>query len=65
MISARLLAALQVPTPIAIVLGVTVILLISEIIPQAACKAYGIAIGGRASWLVRFISLQSVPLLQD
>ena len=32
----------QVPTVVAIVLGVTVILLIGEIIPQAACKAYGI-----------------------
>lgn len=40
---------------IAIILSVTAVLFFGEIIPQAACKSYGLAIGAYASPIVRLL----------
>eukprot|EP01111_Echinosteliopsis_oligospora_P008507 TRINITY_DN2423_c0_g2_i1.p1 TRINITY_DN2423_c0_g2~~TRINITY_DN2423_c0_g2_i1.p1 ORF type:complete len:605 (+),score=170.12 TRINITY_DN2423_c0_g2_i1:101-1915(+) len=41
-----------VPTVFAIVISVTLVLLFGEIIPQAACSRYGLAIGANLAYLV-------------
>ncbi|EFC40934.1 CBS and cyclic nucleotide-binding domain-containing protein [Naegleria gruberi] len=44
-----------VPEWVAILLGITAVLLFGEIIPQAVISRYGIAIGGTLFWLVWFL----------
>ncbi|KAK9818258.1 hypothetical protein WJX72_009693 [[Myrmecia] bisecta] len=48
----------QLVTPaVAIALSVSAVLLVGEIIPQAICKAYGLAIGAYSAWLVRILTI--------
>lgn len=46
----------------AILISVTVILLFGEILPQAVCKKYGIHVGARVAWLVKFMIFVTYPL---
>lgn len=41
----------------AVVLSVTVVLFFGEIVPQAICSHYGLAIGAWTAWFVRFLML--------
>lgn len=53
----------KLTTPlIAIILSVTAVLLFGEIIPQALCARYGIAIGARMAWLVKLLIILTLPV---
>jgi CBS domain containing-hemolysin-like protein len=53
----------KLTTPlIAIILSVTAVLLFGEIIPQALCARYGIAIGARMAWLVKLLMILTFPV---
>ncbi|KAL4560758.1 hypothetical protein LXL04_032912 [Taraxacum kok-saghyz] len=47
---------------LAIVLSVTFVLFFGEVIPQALCSRYGLAIGSSFIWLVRLLMLICYPL---
>jgi len=49
----------MMPEFAAILFSVCVVLLFGEIIPQAICSRYGLAIGGNLSWLVRILMFLS------
>ncbi|KAL3133531.1 hypothetical protein ABBQ38_007384 [Trebouxia sp. C0009 RCD-2024] len=46
----------------AVVLSVTVVLFFGEIVPQAICSHYGLAIGAWTAWFVRFLMAASSPI---
>lgn len=47
----------------AVILSVTVVLLFGEIIPQAACSAYGLEIGAHSATFVRVLMVLTAPLV--
>eukprot|EP01116_Phalansterium_solitarium_P004515 TRINITY_DN15542_c0_g1_i1.p1 TRINITY_DN15542_c0_g1~~TRINITY_DN15542_c0_g1_i1.p1 ORF type:complete len:510 (+),score=193.81 TRINITY_DN15542_c0_g1_i1:156-1685(+) len=48
----------RISTPIvAIVISVTMVLIFGEVIPQALCSRYGLAIGARMAWLVQVLMI--------
>lgn len=53
----------KLTTPlVAIILSVTAVLLFGEIIPQALCARYGIAIGAHMAWLVKLLMILTLPI---
>ncbi|KAK4746210.1 hypothetical protein SAY87_012522 [Trapa incisa] len=47
---------------VAIVLSVTFVLAFGEVIPQAICSRYGLAVGANLVWLVRFLMIICYPI---
>ncbi|XP_026435423.1 DUF21 domain-containing protein At4g14240-like isoform X2 [Papaver somniferum] len=47
---------------IAIVLSVTFVLFFGEVIPQAICTRYGLAVGANLVWLVRILMIICTPI---
>ncbi|KAH6776802.1 CBS domain protein with a domain protein [Perilla frutescens var. hirtella] len=47
---------------VAIILSVTFVLFFGEVIPQAICTRYGLAVGSNFVWLVRFLMIVSYPI---
>ncbi|KAL8105194.1 DUF21 domain-containing protein At4g14240-like [Apium graveolens] len=47
---------------VAILLSVTFVLFFGEVIPQAICSRYGLAVGANLVWLVRFLMLICYPI---
>ncbi|GAB4843472.1 DUF21 domain-containing protein At4g14240, variant 3 [Ancistrocladus abbreviatus] len=47
---------------LAIVLSVTFVLFFGEVIPQAICTRYGLAVGANFIWLVRFLMIICYPI---
>ncbi|KAK3189951.1 hypothetical protein Dsin_029512 [Dipteronia sinensis] len=47
---------------VAIVLSVTFVLAFGEVIPQAICSRYGLAVGANFVWLVRILMIISYPI---
>ncbi|XP_027115784.1 putative DUF21 domain-containing protein At1g03270 [Coffea arabica] len=47
---------------VAVVLSVTFVLLFGEIIPQAICSRYGLAVGANFAWLVRVLMIICYPI---
>ncbi|CAN8324432.1 unnamed protein product [Cochlearia groenlandica] len=47
---------------VAIILSVTFVLFVGEIIPQAICSRYGLAVGANLVWLVRVLMILSYPI---
>ncbi|KAG6664420.1 hypothetical protein CIPAW_02G091800 [Carya illinoinensis] len=47
---------------IAIILSVTFVLAFGEVIPQAICTRYGLAVGANFVWLVRFLMIICYPI---
>ncbi|KAI5680311.1 hypothetical protein M9H77_01538 [Catharanthus roseus] len=47
---------------VAVVLSVTFVLLFGEIIPQAICSRYGLAVGANFVWLVRILMIVCYPI---
>lgn len=47
---------------VAIILSVTFVLSFGEVIPQAICTRYGLAVGANFVWLVRFLMIVSYPI---
>ncbi|KAL3517551.1 hypothetical protein ACH5RR_020140 [Cinchona calisaya] len=47
---------------VAVVLSVTFVLLFGEIIPQAICSKYGLAVGANFVWLVRVLMIICSPI---
>ncbi|XP_057546597.1 DUF21 domain-containing protein At4g14240-like isoform X1 [Amaranthus tricolor] len=47
---------------LAIVLSVTFVLFFGEVIPQAICTRYGLAVGANFVWLVRFLMIVCYPI---
>ncbi|XP_074274762.1 DUF21 domain-containing protein At4g14240-like [Silene latifolia] len=47
---------------VAVVLSVTFVLAFGEIIPQAICSKYGLAVGANFAWLVRILMVVCYPL---
>ncbi|MCO5573689.1 hypothetical protein L7F22_027463 [Adiantum nelumboides] len=47
---------------VAIILSVTFVLVFGEIIPQALCSRYGLAIGANLVWLVRILMIICFPV---
>eukprot|EP01112_Ceratiomyxa_fruticulosa_P021732 TRINITY_DN7759_c0_g2_i1.p1 TRINITY_DN7759_c0_g2~~TRINITY_DN7759_c0_g2_i1.p1 ORF type:complete len:550 (-),score=113.58 TRINITY_DN7759_c0_g2_i1:82-1731(-) len=52
----------MVPAYAAILLSVTLVLLFGEILPQAACSRYGLAIGARLTWFVWGVMILLFPI---
>ena len=53
----------RLTTPLAAVaLSMSVVLLFGEVIPQAVCSRYGLAVGAQAAWLVRVLMVVSYPI---
>ena len=48
--------------PIAVVAATLFIVIFGEIIPQAVCSRYGLAIGAKTVWIVRLFMLLTFPL---
>jgi hypothetical protein len=46
----------------AIVISVTAVLVFGEILPQALCSKYGLAVGYHAAWLVRLLMALTSPI---
>lgn len=46
----------------AIILSVTAVLIFGEIVPQAVCSRYRLAVGARLSWLVRVVMILTAPI---
>ena len=46
----------------AVVISVTAVLLFGEIVPQALCSRYGLAVGYHAAWLVRALMALTAPI---
>ncbi|GLJ45389.1 hypothetical protein SUGI_0955550 [Cryptomeria japonica] len=49
-------------TVLAVILSVTFVLAFGEVIPQALCSQYGLAIGANLVWLVRFLMIICYPI---
>lgn len=47
---------------VAIILSVTLVLAFGEVIPQAICTRYGLAVGANFVWLVRILMILSYPI---
>ncbi|KAL1198204.1 DUF21 domain-containing protein [Cardamine amara subsp. amara] len=47
---------------VAIILSVTFVLFVGEVIPQAICSRYGLAVGASLVWLVRILMILSYPI---
>ncbi|CAH8338599.1 unnamed protein product [Eruca vesicaria subsp. sativa] len=47
---------------VAIILSVTFVLFVGEVIPQAICSRYGLAVGANLVWLVRILMILSFPI---
>ncbi|KAK9146716.1 hypothetical protein Sjap_006619 [Stephania japonica] len=47
---------------VAVVLSVTFVLAFGEVIPQAICSRYGLAVGANLVWLVRILMIISYPI---
>ncbi|CAH2079269.1 unnamed protein product [Thlaspi arvense] len=47
---------------VAIILSVTFVLFVGEVIPQAICSRYGLAVGANLIWLVRILMTLSYPI---
>ncbi|KAL1536261.1 DUF21 domain-containing protein [Salvia divinorum] len=47
---------------VAIILSVTFVLFFGEVIPQAICTRYGLAVGANCVWLVRFLMFVCYPI---
>ncbi|CAA7028040.1 unnamed protein product [Microthlaspi erraticum] len=47
---------------VAIILSVTFVLFVGEVIPQAICSRYGLAVGANLVWLVRILMVLSYPI---
>ncbi|KAL2469963.1 DUF21 domain-containing protein [Abeliophyllum distichum] len=47
---------------VAIILSVTFVLAFGEVIPQAICTRYGLAVGANFVWLVRFLMIICYPI---
>ncbi|KAL1806591.1 hypothetical protein DCAR_0832408 [Daucus carota subsp. sativus] len=47
---------------VAILLSVTFVLFFGEVIPQAICTRYGLAVGSNLVWLVRFLMIICYPI---
>ncbi|KAL3648928.1 hypothetical protein CASFOL_005331 [Castilleja foliolosa] len=47
---------------VAIILSVTFVLFFGEVIPQAICTRYGLAVGANLIWLVRILMVLSYPI---
>ncbi|KAL9240778.1 hypothetical protein vseg_014958 [Gypsophila vaccaria] len=47
---------------VAIILSVTLVLAFGEVIPQAICTRYGLAVGANFVWLVRALMILSYPI---
>ncbi|KAL9161513.1 hypothetical protein ABFS82_07G025700 [Erythranthe guttata] len=47
---------------VAIILSVTFVLFFGEVIPQAICTRYGLAVGANLVWLVRILMIISYPI---
>jgi metal transporter CNNM len=47
---------------VAVLLSVTFVLVFGEIIPQAICTRYGLAVGSNFVWLVRILMIISYPI---
>ncbi|KAI3469508.1 hypothetical protein Pfo_026171 [Paulownia fortunei] len=47
---------------VAIILSVTFVLFFGEVIPQAICTRYGLAVGANFVWLVRILMVISYPI---
>nr|GMD77370.1 DUF21 domain-containing protein At4g14240-like [Ipomoea batatas] len=47
---------------VAIILSVTFVLAFGEVIPQAICTRYGLAVGANFVWLVRFLMIVCYPI---
>ncbi|XP_057726002.1 DUF21 domain-containing protein At4g14240-like [Arachis stenosperma] len=47
---------------VAIILSVTFVLFFGEVIPQAICSRYGLAVGANLAWLVRILMLICYPV---
>ena len=46
----------------AVALSMSVVLLFGEVIPQAVCSRYGLAVGAQAAWLVRILMVVCFPV---
>ena len=46
----------------AVALSMSVVLLFGEVIPQAVCSRYGLAVGARAAWLVKVLMVVCFPV---
>ena len=51
-----------IPSTLAVVVSVIVVLFFGEIIPQALCMRYGLAIGGNTAYAVRILVLILLPI---
>lgn len=47
---------------VAIILSVTFVLVFGEVIPQAICTRYGLAVGANVIWLVRILMIICYPI---
>ncbi|XP_073157954.1 DUF21 domain-containing protein At4g14240-like isoform X2 [Henckelia pumila] len=47
---------------VAVILSVTFVLVFGEIIPQAVCSRYGLAVGANCVWLVRVLMIICFPI---
>ncbi|MED6132376.1 DUF21 domain-containing protein [Stylosanthes scabra] len=47
---------------VAIILSVTFVLFFGEVIPQAICSRYGLAVGANLAWLVRILMIICYPV---
>ncbi|KAK7245801.1 hypothetical protein RIF29_40651 [Crotalaria pallida] len=47
---------------VAIILSVTFVLFFGEVIPQAICSRYGLAVGANFAWLVRILMIVCYPI---
>ena len=47
---------------VAIVLSVTLVLVFGEVLPQAICSRYGLAIGANMAWMVKILMLLLLPI---
>ncbi|XP_027329880.1 DUF21 domain-containing protein At4g14240-like [Abrus precatorius] len=47
---------------VAIILSVTFVLFFGEVIPQAICSRYGLAVGANCAWLVRILMIVCYPV---
>lgn len=50
-------------TVVAVILSVTFVLVFGEILPQALCSRYGLAIGANLIWLVRILMIVCYPVM--
>ncbi|KAG8100878.1 hypothetical protein GUJ93_ZPchr1356g33721, partial [Zizania palustris] len=47
---------------VAVILSVTFVLAFGEVIPQAICTRYGLAVGANFVWLVRILMVICYPI---